>query len=470
MAHGGGTGRRFGISASRPRLVAVLAVLAVLAPACSAPSGPGPIAQQAGVWRSDGYGWIFAIDGGQLKTYETTTISCIPGRELEQISTPGADGAVEYGRDNVVATHSLRRGPDGAATLHLWGTAADVDLIPLPAVAPECARQLPDDPVTTFDVFWATFAENYNSFPRKNIDPDALRDRYRSDVSADTDPEELVGIFQQMLRPLGDAHTSITGGGRYFSGERPGTNQASSDDISAAVDDHLRLDLGVTAIETFAGDQIAYADLPEGRGYLRITGFDDYSEKDSSFQASSAELKRVLDTVFTQARVDSWRGLVIDVRDNTGGDDALALQVAARLTDTPYTAYSKQARNDPVDPTRYGRLQTVTVTPADSPRYTGPLRVLTSDLTISAGETFVQAVMGRSPEPSRVGTPTQGVFGDVLECQLPNGWKVGLGNEDYYGPDGRNYEGIGIPPTITTPVFTPEELALHRDSALDTPW
>ena len=78
------------------------------------------------------------------------------------------------------------------------------------------------------------------------------------------------------------------------------------------------------------------------------------------------------------------RSLIIDVRLNSGGDDPLALQVAARLTDTPYVAYTKQPRNDPRDPSRYGRPQTVTVTPADVPRYTGPVSLLTSDRTISA--------------------------------------------------------------------------------------
>jgi C-terminal processing protease CtpA/Prc len=144
----------------------------------------------------------------------------------------------------------------------------------------------------------------------------------------------------------------------------------------------------------------------------------------------------------------------------------LVLQVAARLTDRPHVAFTKQARNDPHDPS-HGRAQTVTVTPADAPRYTGPVSLLISDLTISAGETFVQAMMGRTPAPARIGTTTQGVFADNMSRRLPNGWTFNLGNEDYVGPDGRNYEAAGIPPTVSTSVFTAEELAQNRDSALD---
>jgi len=62
----------------------------------------------------------------------------------------------------------------------------------------------------------------------------------------------------------------------------------------------------------------------------------------------------------------------------------------------------------------------------------------------------------------------------VLDRELPNGWTFGLGNEEYFAPDGRNYEGVGIPPTVPTPVFTESEFAQRRDSALDSalgaPW
>ena len=95
------------------------------------------------------------------------------------------------------------------------------------------------------------------------------------------------------------------------------------------------------------------------------------------------------------------------------------------------------------------------------------MHLLISDMTVSAGETFVLGMMGRAPQPTRIGTTTQGVFADTLDRELPNGWTISLGNERYLSPDGRSYEGPGIPPTIETPVFTPAELAAGQDSALD---
>jgi C-terminal processing protease CtpA/Prc len=232
------------------------------------------------------------------------------------------------------------------------------------------------------------------------------------------------------------------------------------------MDEHLSK-LGVTPLQPYASGKISYAALPDGRGYLRINTFDGYRKNDRSSAASSAELARVLDSVFTEQSVHAMRGLVIDLRLNSGGDDTLGLQVAARLTDRPYLAFTKEARNDPRDITKHGRAQQVTVTPAAGPRYTGPVWLLTSDSTLSAGEAFIEALMGRAPVPVRVGATTQGVFSDDMSRKLPNGWTFTLGNEEYTASDGHNYEGEGIPPTISTPVLTQAEIDGGMDSALD---
>lgn len=62
------------------------------------------------------------------------------------------------------------------------------------------------------------------------------------------------------------------------------------------------------------------------------------------------------------------------------------------------------------------------------------------------------------------------MFAAALTRHLRNGWTATLGNEEYFAPDGRNFEGVGIPPTVTIPVFTDSELERHRDTALDAPW
>ncbi|MEY2858290.1 MAG: hypothetical protein RLZZ74_2602, partial [Cyanobacteriota bacterium] len=67
----------------------------------------------------------------------------------------------------------------------------------------------------------------------------------------------------------------------------------------------------------------------------------------------------------------------------------------------------------------------------------------------------------------RIGENTQGVFSDVLGRTLPNGWKFGLGNQFSLNESGKNFETEGIPPDIEVPVFTDEDLANGRDSAIE---
>ncbi|MBT2893974.1 S41 family peptidase, partial [Streptomyces sp. McG2] len=117
------------------------------------------------------------------------------------------------------------------------------------------------------------------------------------------------------------------------------------------------------------------------------------------------------------------------------------------------------------DPTRHTRPQPVYVTPAQGPRYTGPVAVLTGGSTVSAGETFTQALMDRPGRTVRIGQPTQGVFSDVMRRKLPNGMAAWLPNEEFLTRSGRTFDGTGIPPHLTEPVFTEDEFDRKRDSA-----
>ena len=455
----------------------IAAVSAIVLTGCATPSqsagadgSPGAL---NGVWRTDGYGWVISVKDGQAQTYDTTAISCLPSQTTDQIGQPGSDGTVQYAHKGV-AVETLRPTGNGQGELRLLGTAADIDLTRLPALPAACGRPVTNDPLTNFDIFWQTFKENYNSTVSKNIDWNAVRAHYRPMVTASTTPDQLYQIFVAMITPLGDAHAYIEGpGNNSFSPKRAGTrdeDDVSRKDATNDVNQHLSQALGVTNIQNFANGKISYADLPGGIGYLRITAFESYGGDHNEFADNSPILANALDQIFTPARVKAWRGLDIDVSFNTGGDDQLGLQVASRLTNTGYTAYSKQARNDPNDPTKYGRLRPVTVTLFDGPRYAGPVRVLISDLTVSAGETFTEAMLARTPAPTLVGQTTQGVFADDMTRQLPNGWTFTLGNEQYYAANGHDYEGVGIPPNVQAPVFSKAELAQHADAALDTPW
>lgn len=179
-----------------------------------------------------------------------------------------------------------------------------------------------------------------------------------------------------------------------------------------------------------------------GIGYLRILSFGDYARHGGLDEGNIRALNRALARILGHPRL---RGLVIDVRLSFGGDDQLALAIAARLTTREYVAYAIQARSDAAIPGVYTALERVMVRPGTQPVFNGPVVELIGPITMSAAETFTQALMERTPRVTRIGENTQGVFCDVLDRHLPNGWSFGLPNAVYRTTEGRAFDVSGVP-------------------------
>ncbi|MEU8822108.1 S41 family peptidase [Streptomyces sp. NPDC048636] len=444
-------------------LLAVVAGTALAAgPVAAAPPTAEGVDGMDGVWRTDGYGTVLAIRDGRLREYQTTGVSCLPGGAARRTGH-GGDGSVIYtGGDATV--YRIRPEADGTgANLHFDGSVGDRALRRLPALPDRCAKATSTGALRTFDVFWQTFEENYPFFAAKGIDWRAVRDRYRPKVHDGMPDAELFALLREMVRPLYDAHVNIDAGETGdFAQSRPGTVAPGPGLDGRAQRFVERTDLGGKRLRSFANGRIGYARLPDGIGYLRISGFGGYDGDSPTYDRNSA----VLDQTLTQVIKPGLRGLVLDLRINGGGSDALALRIAERLTDRPYFAYAKRARNHPGDPSRFTRPQRWDVQPTPHrSRYTGPLAVLTGGETYSAGETLTQALMQRPAKTTRIGRNTQGVFSDVMERALPNGWHFGLPNEEYLTPSGTTFDGEGIPPGIRTGDFLREIEAGTHDSA-----
>ncbi|MFD2491000.1 S41 family peptidase [Amycolatopsis jiangsuensis] len=402
-----------------------------------------------GVWQTDGYRQLIEVHAGKLTTYDVTEVGCLPGAV-----TGTGDGTTFTTNEGLVATLDRR-----AATLSFDGDLGVRSLRRLSRLPAECRSTPSADPLSTFDVFWHTFAENYPFFAAKGVDWQAQGISARREVAAH--PEQLYDVLCGLIMPLRDAHVGLFAPGKRCTSTRSGTpDPTTTVPRAVAVAD---ANLGAP-VRRWAEGAIAYADLPGDAGYLRIRSFQGYTD---TFAGDQALLGKALDEIFTAERVSTLRNLILDVRVNGGGADPLGLQVAARLTDVPHFAYAKCARNDPHDPARFTSPQPFVVRPAAGPRYTGPLAVLIGNLDVSAGETFVQALVNRHPRPVLVGAPTQGVYSDVMDRALPlPGWRVDVPNEQYLDPRGRTYDGTGIGPDVTVPVFTPQDLTAGRDPAL----
>lgn len=437
------------------------------APKTDAPKAPA--AALSGVWKSDGYGLVFVATGDTLQAYEVTQTTCLPSFKAAKLAGahPGAEAA--YGSDGEVFL--VKAGLDSAAKrLHYDGAASDMVIRPLAARPATCDTPTPDTPAGNFEVFAQTWAEHYILFDQKHADWPAVVAKARAQVTPGTKPEQLFKILSAMIAPFEDAHTGIqaTSIKQTFRQLRKGTDRLAKH----GVHDFMTKDVpGVLAItdrkvrgplHKFCNDQLQYGRLDDSTGYLRMLSESGYA-KEGGFAAGLVALEAALDTIFTDAKL---KGLVIDVRINFGGADPYGLALASRLASADYVAYSKEARIDPVDHTKWTPGQPSLVRPSGRPGFKGSVVELLGPLTISAGETTTQALMGRTPKVLRIGENTQGVFSDVLGRKMPNGWRFGLPNEVFRAADGKTFDGPGIPPDIAVPVFADKDMAAGRDPGL----
>ncbi|MFJ9690700.1 S41 family peptidase [Kitasatospora sp. NPDC101183] len=453
-----------GSSAARAAVVTALS-LALAAGAAAGTANASGTDRLEGAWRMDGYGTIVQIHGGALTTYDLTRHGCTPGvTTAAQFGAPLPGGAVRYGTPGqpyaelTVTPHGRHRAV--YAKDQSTGTRT---LARLPGGLPAaCTLPVSDEPLAVFDRFWDAFEENYPFFAAKGVDWQAVRAKYRPQVTA----ANLVDTLTAMVAPLQDSHVALLrakpdGGYTTFFREMRAGTEAPTAQLLSRVLPPIRAQLS-SPERRFGNGLLGVGELPDGLGYLRVNAFGDYVDGGGP-QAQEAELDRAVDALLDRPRT----GVVIDVRVNAGGSDALAVRLASRFTDRPYLAYCKIARNDPADPAAFTHPQPVTVRPAPgTSRFTGPVALLTSGSTVSAGETFTQATTGRTPHTTRIGDNTQGVFSDGLPRRLSADLVLLLPNEEFLTPAGTTFDGPGIPPDVRTPVFTPEELATLQDSAL----
>ncbi|WP_321471588.1 S41 family peptidase [uncultured Paludibaculum sp.] len=447
------------------KLMAMLGLLAGLLDASTQPLD--------GVWRSQGWGYVFQIQGTSWQAFEVTSTTCVVGYTAKR--QPGETAGRE-------ATFRTREG-------EVFFIEADADdrhkrvvrpteltslamerLDKLPAV---CAPPTANTPLGNFDVFARTFAEHYISFDLRKVDWERAVAAQRTRITSATTPAELFDILSGLIRPLADIHTGLEAPKlkRVFDAPlRAGTDRVVRGDLNrfekagraelAAVTNRAYLS---GRVRSFCRGQWQYGVTEDHIGYLRILGFGDYS-RHGRFEGDLRALHRALDVILGDRAL---RGLVIDVRLSFGGDDRLGLAIAGRLTTHDYMAYAIQGRSDGVEPSRYSQPQRITVRPGKQPVFPGSVVELTGPITMSAAETFTQALMGRTPPVTRIGESTQGVFCDPLFRHLPNGWTFALPNAVYRGPDGQAFDVRGIPPDLVVPVFADEDVAAGRDPGME---
>ncbi len=419
-----------------------------------------------GIWQTEGYGWVYEISGGDVRVFEVTQDTCVHvvvGTVLDDL---GPQGNVRIDLE-VPGLFTL-----GMSVLDAEADAkqflSDGLVVAPPAHAVEalpsaCLEKPAAEDLAVFDTLTAWFDEHYALFPDRDVDWDATVAEHRQQLAGANAPP-LFEVVASMLQPLEDAHVSVQGADGVFEGRRTEAEPVTEEMVEQArtliSDAYL-----VTERQAWVDGQFEFAWLPGNVGYLATHGYGPLVGKDGrlDYLAGLDAVESALDEVFSG---EPMTGLVLDLRTNGGGSDLYGLAIAERLAQESYVAYSIRARVDPTDPAVFGEAVDVTLAPSDRPGFDGSVAVLIGRDTVSAAEAGALALRGRQGI-TLYGEATQGAFSTVLNHFLPNGWLLGLPNEHYLTADGQRFDVVGIPPDVVTPVFSADDIAAGRDSALD---
>jgi carboxyl-terminal processing protease len=399
----------------------------------------------AGLWRSRRSAELLAVGKRRCRSFVTYD------RALALVE----DDPLDDVEDDVLAA---RVTGEGRLELERWGEVTRFTYDPVPdwPTGPRYGddRRWSRDARLTVDAFFQLLIEHFAFAAERGVDWRELRTNCDAALErGGSSRESLFRALAGVLGALDDGHGSLEGGERSVESRtvvpravqvwRAAGGRALEGDhwhgLIADGAEHVRGRILAEAGRSAADDGLFWGPLATGAGYVALMRCEGFSS-DEGGRADVATVEAALERALSE--LSDAHGVVVDLRFNNGGWDRVALALAGRFADGAAPAFTKHAVRSgaAVEP------QAVATVPASGRRYTGPVAVLTSDATVSAGEVATLALRAL-PNTRTFGWPTYGALSDELAYVLPNGWEGTISNEVYTATDGQVYENRGVPPT-----------------------
>lgn len=413
--------------------------------------------QMNGVWRSRGYGWLLVVKDGKSHFYDESTTLCIKNQDA---SEDLEDMGKRYLISDDGQTMRLPLGDDA-----YFYTFDKLDRLP------DSCRQRPDStPKSVLDSFIEIFSKHYAFFNMRDINWPTVVDSTVKSAEANMSSADLLDVIKGIISKFDDDHVSVEAkidDEKIVLNARPGKtigalsalagreNEDAEDFVEDWLDRLWKKDIGKTLLRgdgrKTANGKIRYGLLDGDIGYLAIRSMEglasDDDDEDKDIKAAGKAMDKAL------ALFEDAPAVIVDVSLNDGGFDKVARAIAGRFASERTLGYYKYAGDSEDD-----EPQAIYVEPSGKRRYTGPIYLITSDITVSAAEIFTMS-MRALPNVIHVGQTTRGALSDMLWKTLPNGWTLSLSNEVYLDADRKLWEGSGIPPRIPLEVFSKEDVS-----------
>ncbi len=303
-----------------------------------------------------------------------------------------------------------------------------------------------DNPRGNFEALWTILDEHYCFFEEKGVDWDEVYNRYSSKISNRMTSQELFDVCAEMLNELRDGHTNLiasfnTSYYRKWWSDYPQNYNAR------LIEEHY-LNFNYRSV-----GGIDYAILSENVGYIRYGSFVN--------PIGEGNLDNIL------AYLNVCTGLIIDVRDNGGGQLTNVETLVSRfITKRMLAGYISHKTGPGHD--AFSKPYAYYYNPAESGRimWGKPVVVLASRGTFSAANNFV-SIMKSIPGVKIIGATTGGGSGMPYNSELPNGWGVRFSACSMLDPAGNSTEN-GVEPSAGCAVdMDPVQEFNGHDTILD---
>lgn len=282
-----------------------------------------------------------------------------------------------------------------------------------------------DTPQGNFEALWKIMDEHYCFFSYKQseygLDWNAVYEKYKVRAQDGITEDQLFEVLGDMLSELRDGHVNLSRSAdfsRYWSWY---------ESYPANFSDSLSRRYLGTDYKIAAG--IKYRILDDNVGYVYYASFSD--------GVGEGNLDEVIDYLML------CRGLIIDVRNNTGGQLTYAERLAARFfNESTVVGYMQHKTGTGHDD--FSDMEEQRIEPSSNLRWHKKVCVLTNRSVFSAANEFVK-YMKCAPQAIIVGDHTGGGGGLPFNSMLPNGWNVRFSACPMYDSDGNSTED-GIAP------------------------
>ena len=302
-------------------------------------------------------------------------------------------------------------------------------IIALGAMIASCTKleTYDDTPTGNFEALWSIIDENYCFFDYKaeeyGLDWDAVYRQYKRKIDDNMSNAGLFEVLGDMLDELRDGHVNLYAAhdvARYWDFHE-GYAPNFSEEVQAY---YLGTDYKIAS-------GLRYTILPDNIGYIYVPSF--------SSSIGEGNLDECLNALAL------CRGLIIDVRNNGGGNLNYAEALASRFTNerllTGYICHKTGiGHNDFSEPTP------LYLDSSDRIRWQKRVCILTNRSSYSATNDFVK-IMRSLPHVTVVGDRTGGGSGLPFSSELPNGWSVRFSACPSFDADMKHTE-FGIEPDI----------------------